>query len=105
MILHGCDKTVTIVHLEYDGEADEDKRTETVLHGCSWYSNVKASVSNSGLDAACLYKCRIPLEAAGEAEPPMARGNKIRCGQDEGTILAIHDNRSRPAPHWYIEAG
>lgn len=100
----GCDKTVTITHLGYDGQADKDVETVRTFAGCSWYGQTKAAVTSEGLQSASLYKCRIPEEAAGSAPLVCARGDKIACGDVTATVLDVHDNRGRPAPHWYIEA-
>ena len=62
----GCDKTVTITHLAYDGQADKDVEQARTFAGCSWYGQTKAAVSSGGLQSASLYKCRIPEEAAGD---------------------------------------
>lgn len=100
----GCDKTVTITHLGYDGDTDQDTEQVQTFSGCSWYGQTKAAVINDGLQSASLYKCRIPEASAGGAEPAIARGDKITCGDVTATVTAVHDNRGHPAPHWYIEA-
>lgn len=100
----GCDRTVTITHLGYDGDTDQDTEQVQTFSGCSWYGQTKAAVTNEGLKAASVYKCRIPEWAAGGAPLVCARGDKITCGDVTATVLDVHDNRGRPAPHWYIEA-
>ena len=60
--MQGCDRTVTITHLTYDGQADKDVETVRTFAGCSWYGQTKAAVTNEGLKAASVYKCRIPEE-------------------------------------------
>ena len=100
----GCDKTVTITHLGYDGDTDQDTEQVQTFAGCSWYGQTKAAVTSNGLQSASVYKCRIPEEAAGSAPLVCARGDKITCGDVTATITAIHDNRGKPAPHWYVEA-
>lgn len=97
----GCDKTVTITHLEYDGQADKDVETVRTFAGCSWYSQTRSTSGKEGLSPASVYKCRIPLASG---SPAVARGDKIQCGDVTATVTAVHDNRGRPAPHWYIEA-
>lgn len=102
--VQGCDKTVTITHLTYDGQADKDVETVRTFAGCSWYGQTKAAVTSEGLQSASLYKCRIPEATASGAEPAIARGDKITCGGVTATVTAVHDNRGKPAPHWYVEA-
>lgn len=102
--VQGCDKTVTITHLTYDGQADQDVEQVQTFAGCSWYGQTKAAVTSEGLQSASLYKCRIPEEAAGGEPLACARGDKITCGDVTATVTAIHDNRGKPAPHWYVEA-
>ncbi len=62
--MFGCDQTVTLTHLHYDGDADRDVKEETTLTGVSWYGQVKTAVDSTGLHAARVYKCRIPESAA-----------------------------------------
>lgn len=100
----GCDKTVTITHIGYDGEKDQDVEQMQTFTGCSWYGQTKAAVTNEGLKAASVYKCRIPEDATGGAPLVCARGDKITCGDVTATVLDVHDNRGKPAPHWYVEA-
>lgn len=102
--MQGCDKTVTITHLTYDGQADEDVEQVQTFAGCSWYGQTKAAVTNDGLQSASVYKCRIPEAAAGDEPLVCARGDKITCGDVTATVTAVHDNRGKPAPHWYVEA-
>lgn len=102
--MQGCDKTVTITHLAYDGDADKDVETVQTFAGCSWYGQTKAAVTDDGLRSACVYKCRIPEESAADGEPAIARGDKISCGDVTATVIDVHDNRGKPAPHWYVEA-
>lgn len=102
--MQGCDKTVVITHLEYDSEQDADRETVQTFSGCSWYGQTKATVGKDGLTSASVYKCRIPQQAAGGTAPRIARGDKIQCGDTQATVIAVHDNRGRPAPHWYVEA-
>ena len=89
--MFGCDQTVTLTHLHYDGDADRDVKEETTLTGVSWYGQAKTAVDSTGLHAARVYKCRIPESAA-------------PAGLDIATVLDVHDNRGHPAPHWYVEA-
>lgn len=100
----GCNRTVTITHLGYDGETDRDVETSRTFAGCSWYGQTKTAVTGDGLQSDCLYKCRIPEATAGGAEPAIARGDTITCGDVRATVTAVHDNRGKPAPHWYVEA-
>ena len=102
--MQGCDKTVTITHLTYDGQADADAEQAQTFSGCSWYGQTKAAVTNDGLQSASLYKCRIPEASAGGAEPAIVRGDKITCGDVTATVTAVHDNRGKPSPHWDVEA-
>lgn len=102
--MFGCDKTVTVTHLTYDGGNDKDVEQVQTFAGCSWYGQTKAAVTSEGLQSASLYKCRIPEEAAGGVPLVCARGDKITCGDVTATVTAIHDNRGRPEPHWYVEA-
>lgn len=97
----GCNKTVTITHLGYDGTTDKDTKQVQTFRGCSWYGQTRADAGKEGLSPGSLYKCRIPLAAG---SPAVARGDKIQCGDVTATVTAVHDNRGRPAPHWYIEA-
>ena len=62
--MYGCDQTVTLTHLHYDGDADRDVKEETTLTGVSWYGQAKTAVDSTGLHAARVYKCRIPESAA-----------------------------------------
>lgn len=39
--MFGCDQTVTLTHLHYDGDADRDVSEETTLTGVSWYGQAK----------------------------------------------------------------
>ena len=87
--MYGCDQTVTLTHLHYDGDADRDVKEETTL--------------TTGLHAARVYKCRIP-ESAAPAGLDIAPGDTITCGTVTATVLDVHDNRGHPAPHWYVEA-
>ena len=102
--VQGCDKTVTVTHLTYDGDNDKDVERVQTFAGCSWYGQTKAAVTNEGLKAASVYKCRIPEDATGGAPLVCARGDKITCGDVTATVLDVHDNRGKPAPHWYVEA-
>lgn len=101
--MFGCDQTVTLTHLHYDGDADRDVKEETTLAGVSWYGQAKTAVDSTGLHAARVYKCRIP-ESAATAGLDIAPGDKITCGTVTATVLDVHDNRGHPAPHWYVEA-
>ncbi len=101
--MYGCDQTVTLTHLHYDGDADRDVKEETTLTGVSWYGQAKTAVDSTGLHAARVYKCRIP-ESAAPAGLDIAPGDKITCGTVTATVLDVHDNRGPPAPHWYVEA-
>lgn len=100
----GCDKTVTITHIGYDGKKDQDVEQTQTFTGCSWYGQTKAVVTTEGLKAASVYKCRIPEDANGGAPLVCARGDKITCGDVTATVLDVHDNRGKPSPHWYVEA-
>lgn len=102
--MQGCNQTVTVTRLGYDGAADKDVETVQTFAGCSWYGQTKAAVTDDGLQSASLYKCRIPEKAAGGKQPAIARGDKIACGDVVATVTAVHDNRGKPAPHWYVEA-
>lgn len=102
--MQGCDKTVTITHLGYDGDTDQDTRLVQTFFGCSWQGKTRAVPGKEGLSPASVYQCRIPDGAAGGAPLVCARGDKITCGDVTATVLDVHDNRGRPAPHWYIEA-
>lgn len=97
----GCTKTVTITHLGYDGDTDQDTEQVQTFSGCSWYGQTRATSGKEGLSPASVYKCRIPL---GSGSPAVARGDKIQCGAVTATVTAVHDNRGRPAPHIYLEA-
>lgn len=99
--MHGCDKTVTITHLGYDGDTDQDTEQVQTFSGCSWYGQTRATSGKEGLSPASVYKCRIPLASG---SPAVARGDKIQCGDVTATVTAVHDNRGRPAPHIYLEA-
>lgn len=101
--LYGCDQTVTLTHLHYDGDADRDVKEETTLTGVSWYGQAKTAVDSTGLHAARVYKCRIP-ESTAPAGLDIAPGDTITCGTVTATVLDVHDNRGHPAPHWYVEA-
>lgn len=101
----GCNRTVTVTHLEYNGSADRDERIEQTFAGCSWYGQTKAAATDAGLQSAGVYKCRIPAQAAGGQPPAIACGDEIACGDMSATVVAVHDNTDRPqAPHWYVEA-
>ena len=102
--MFGCDKTVTVTHLTYDGDNDKDVERVQTFAGCSWYGQTKAAVTTEGLKAASVYKCRIPEDATGGAPLVCARGDKITCGDVTATVLDVHDNRGKPAPHGYVEA-
>ena len=41
--MYGCDQTVTLTHLHYDGDADRDVKEETTLTGVSWYGQAKTA--------------------------------------------------------------
>ena len=97
----GCTKTVTITHLGYDGDTDQDTEQVQTFSGCSWYGQSRAAAGKEGLSPGSLYKCRIPLASG---SPAVARGDKIQCGDVTATVTAVHDNRGRPAPHIYLEA-
>ena len=97
----GCNKTVTITHLGYDGTTDKDTKQVQTFRGCNWYGQTRASPGKEGLSPGSVYKCRIPLVAG---SPAVARGDKIQCGDITATVTAVHDNRGRPAPHIYLEA-
>lgn len=99
--MQGCDKTVTITHLGYDGDTDQDTEQVQTFSGCSWYGQTRAASGKEGLSPGSVYKCRIP-QAVGS--PAVARGDKIQCGDVTATVTAVHDNRGRPAPHIYLEA-
>ncbi len=102
--MQGCNRTVTITHLGYNGETDKDTEQVQTFSGCSWHGQTKTAVTGDGLQSACIYRCRIPEEAAGGTVPAIASGDKITCGDVTATVTAVHDNRGRPAPHWYVEA-
>lgn len=46
--MYGCDQTVTLTHLHYDGDADRDVKEETTLTGVSWYGQAKTAVDSTG---------------------------------------------------------
>lgn len=100
----GCDKTVTITHLGYDGESDTDTEQTRTLKGCSWHGKNKTSVDSTGLHAARVFQCRIPVSAVGKTPLEIAVGDRITCDGVTATVLDWHDNRGRPAGHWYVEA-
>ena len=54
--MFGCDQTVTLTHLHYDGDADRDVSEETTLTGVSWYGQAKTAVDSTGLHAAQLVR-------------------------------------------------
>lgn len=99
--MQGCSRTVTIIHLGYDGENDQDIKQVQTFSGCSWQGQTRATASKDGLSPANIYKCRIPLASG---SPAVTRGDKIQCGDITATVTAVHDNRGRPAPHIYLEA-
>lgn len=99
--MQGCDRTVTITHLVYDGDTDRDTGQEQTFRGCSWYGGRAAAPGKEGMTARCVYRCRIP-ESAGV--PAVAVGDKIACGSETATVTAVHDNRGRPGAHIYLEA-
>lgn len=99
--MQGCDKTVTITHLGYDGDTDQDTRLVQTFFGCSWQGKTRAVPGKEGLSPASVYQCRIP-ESAGT--PVVDRGDKVQCGTVTATVTAVHDNRGRAAPHIYLEA-
>lgn len=101
--MFGCDKTVTIVHIDYDPDTDRDTEQTQTFAGCSWYGQTKATVTSAGLQSASVYKCRIP-EAVVGGELVCSCGDRITCGGVTATVLGVHDNRDKPAPHWYVEA-
>ena len=45
--MFGCDQTVTLTHLHYDGDADRDVKEETTLTGVSWYGQAKTAVDSA----------------------------------------------------------
>ena len=99
----GCDKTITLIHIAYDGQADADVTTETVFTGVSWYGQNRAAVDSAGLHNARVYKCRIPAAVQGDAALPVP-GDVICCGTVRATVLDVHDNRGRANGHIYVEA-
>ena len=98
-----CDKTVTLVHAGYDGRADTDTSSETVLKGVSWYSQNRAAVDSTGLHHARIFKCRIPENVLGHAALPVP-GDVLRYGDITATVLDVHDNRGHTGGHVYVEA-
>ena len=102
--MFGCDKTVTVTHLTYDGDNDKDVEKVQTFAGCSWYGQTKAAVTSEGLQSASPYKCRSPDATPRGAEPAIPRGDQITRGGVSATVTAVHDNRGKPAPHWYVEA-
>lgn len=99
--MQGCNKTVTITHLGYDGDSDSDTEQEQTFHGCSWYGGRAATPGKEGMAARCVYKCRIPQSAG---DPVVAVGDKIACGSETATVTVVRDNRGRPGAHIYLEA-
>ena len=97
----GCNETVTITHLGYDGDADQDTEQVQTFYGCSWQGQTRATAGKDGLSPGSVYKCRIPVSAG---VPVVARGDRLQCGDVTATVTAVHDNRGRPAPHIYLEA-
>ena len=99
--MQGCNRTVIITHIDYDGDTDSDTEKEQTFHGCSWYGGRAASSDKNGMAGGCGYKCRIPKSAG---NPVVAVGDKITCGSEAATVTAVHDNRGRPGAHIYLEA-
>ena len=64
--MYGCDQTVTLTHLHYDGDADRDVKEETTLTGVSWYGQAKTAVDYTGLHGA-----RCTNAASRKAPPPL----------------------------------
>lgn len=128
----GCTETITAVTRLYDPETRTDSYRCRVLRGASWYARAEHALTDAGLQAARLYKVRLPLENAGGYCPPheydpavpetwtlrpgdkLVRGVLPSCTEAEFaalartreafTVLDVHDNLARPAcPHLYIE--
>ena len=66
----GSDKDAVLTHLAFDEDTGGDKKTETALHGVSWYIQNKTAVDSGGLHAARLVKCvRCRSSWAGHSAP------------------------------------
>ncbi|MEE0800303.1 MAG: DUF6751 family protein [Gemmiger sp.] len=99
--MQGCNRTVTITHLGYDGDTDSDTEQVQTFRGCSWYGGRTTAPGKDGMTARCVYKCRIPENAG---DPVVAVGDKICCGSETATVTTVHDNRGRTGAHLYLEA-
>ena len=48
----GCNKTVTITHLGYDGDADHDTEQVQTFSGCSWQGQTRATAGKASFTKA-----------------------------------------------------
>lgn len=114
----GCDRTVTLYHRAYDESLRADIWQRTIYQNASWYGGQAASVGESGLLTADLYKVRIATEADLDAAP----GDVLVLGEARDTITGsaeltrkyrgrcfvithVQDNRrgARQLWHWRFE--
>ena len=59
-----ANKTITVVNICYDADADADVYLCRPLSGCSWYARDKVAVDSSGLHHARVFSIRIPEACA-----------------------------------------
>ena len=58
-----CSDTITIFNKRIDTENGWDTYIPTIITGVSWYGDVATNLGEKGLNAANLFKIRIPIDA------------------------------------------
>ena len=101
--------TITIYNREYDPLTRFDTWHRTVIRNVHVYVDHKASVSDSGLNSAEIYKIRIPAEVEnadqylGEYDLEIERPADLKDVRlRHCKVLSWSDNRFGGLPHWKI---
>lgn len=58
-----CGETITVLNQQHSVDTTFTHYRKTVIHGVSWYGDLKANVDSSGLKTANMYIVRIPADA------------------------------------------
>lgn len=58
-----CTETITVLNRRYNSETGRDEWIPTVISGVSWFSQIKATITQAGLKDAKTATVRIPVNA------------------------------------------
>ena len=102
-----CNDTITIFNRKVNIEKGWDMYIPTVISGVSWFGDVATNIGDKGLNAANLFKVRIPMDAdfGGKtyvdpiqySEEPIISGMFTIANGDIIVKAAVTDDTLKPA--------